>query len=342
MAHKDIVVIGGSAGSLQPLQSILSSLPWDFQSSTFVVLHTTEDSPRLLPDILNRHSKVPVMYAVHNAQILPSRVYVAPAGQRHLLIDRGKIRMEAGPRENHSRPAIDAMFRSASYAYGSQVIGVVLSGNLDDGAAGLASIKNRAGLAIVQHPEDSVAPSMPVSAIESTSIDFILPAEQIGPKLIELASLEVSEKLQPISIGERAMPSTGQTYACPECGGVLEEMRESGLMRFRCRVGHQYSPESLMWDQTEAVERALWAAIRSMEEQAEFADRMSESSRQKRRTGLASRFTDKAESSRENAAILRELLQRTADEVFEIPLQESARSVDDPSIGTAHERTGTD
>ena len=341
MANKDIVVIGGSAGALQVLQGILSSLPWDFQPAIFVVLHTTEDSPRLLPDILNRHSKLPVMYAVHNAPILPSRVYVAPAGQRHMLLDRGKIRLESGPRENHCRPAIDALFRSASYAYGNQVIGIVLSGNLDDGSAGLASIKIRGGLAIVQDPEDAMAASMPASAMENVEVDFVLPAEQIGPKLVGLTPMTVPDRPQPISIGEKPMSSTGQTYACPECGGVLEDMCENDMTRFRCRVGHLYSPESLMADQTEAVERALWAAIRSMEEQAELSDRLAENSRQKRRAGLAMRFDGKAESSRENASILRESLQKTAADVFEVPLQEGARTID-PGVGTAQERTGTD
>src|SRR5436190_12037224 len=311
MAQKDIVVIGGSAGALQVLQTVLSSLPWDFQPAIFVTLHTNEDSPRLLPDILNRHSKLPVMYAVHNAPILPSRVYVAPAGQRHMLLDRSKIRLESGPRENHCRPAIDALFRSASYAYGNQVIGIVLSGNLDDGSAGLASIKVRGGLAIVQNPEDAVAPSMPANAMEATEVDFVLPAEQIGPKLVELAHMAMPDRPQPISFGDRSMRSTGQTYACPECGGVLEEMPENNMTRFRCRVGHLYSPDSLMADQTEAVERALWAAIRSMEEQAELSDRLADNSRQKQRSGLASRFNDKAESSRENASVLRDLLQKT-------------------------------
>ena len=334
MAHRDIVVIGGSAGSLQVLQAILSALPWDFPAAVFVVLHTTEDSPRLLPEILNRSSKLPVMYAVHNAEILPSRVFVAPSGHRHMLLDRGKVRLEPGPRENRSRPAVDALFRSASYAYGAQVIGVVLTGNLDDGSAGLLAIKNRGGLAIVQDPDDAEAPSMPASAIETTQIDFVLPAPQIGPKLIELASTETAERVRTISMGEGSMSATGQTYACPECGGVLEEAKESGMLRFRCRVGHIYSPESLLADQTEAVERALWAAVRSMEEQAEFSDRLANNSMQKKRPRLARRFEEKAGTSRENANVLRDLLERTSDEVFEIPLEDGTPEHE--------ERTGTD
>jgi two-component system chemotaxis response regulator CheB len=298
------------------------------------VLHTTQDSPGLIPEILNRNSKVPVMYAVHNAPILPSRVYIAPAGQRHMLIDKGKVRLEPGPRENRARPSIDTLFRSASYAYGSQVIGVLLSGNLDDGTAGLLAVKNRGGLAIVQDPDEAVAPSMPANAIQAVDIDYVLPAEQIGPKLVELAPTQGAEKIQVIPNGDKNMSATGQTYACPECGGVLEEAKEGGMLRFRCRVGHLYSPESLMADQTLAVEKALWAAIRSMEEQAEFSDRLADSSRRKKRPRLARRFADKAQGNRENASILRELLLKTVDEVLEVPLEDSSSEYED--------RTGTD
>ena len=328
MAYRDIIVIGGSAGSLQVLQTVLPALPWDFPAAVFIVLHTTEDSPGLIPEILNRSSKLPVMYAVDHAQILPSRVYIAPASQRHMLLDRGKIRLQPGPRENRCRPSIDALFRSASYAYGNQVVGVVLSGNLDDGSAGLLAIKNRSGIAMVQDPDEAIAPSMPASAIEATDVDFILSAEQIGPKLVGLASTESSEKIYPIPHGDRSMEATGQTYDCPECGGVLQETKEGGMLRFRCRVGHVYSPQSLLADQTEAVERALWAAIRSMEEQAEFSDRLAGSSRNKQRTRLAKRFAEKADANRENANILRDLLQKTSDRVLEVPLKEGSSDFD--------------
>ncbi len=321
MAHRDIIVIGGSTGSLQVLQTILRAFPRDFQAAVFIALHTTQDSLGLIPNILNHYTKLPVMYAVHDAPILPSRIYIAPAGQRHMLLDRGKVRLEPGPRENLARPSIDALFRSASYAYRSQVIGVVVSGNLDDGSAGLLAIKNRGGIAIVQDPEEAHAPSMPASAMESTGVDFVLPTERIGPTLVELASTQGTDKLQVIADGERNMAATEQPYSCPECGGVLEETKEGGMLRFRCRVGHQYSPESLLADQTMAVEKALWAAVRSMEEQAEFSDRLADATRKKNQRHLTQRFADKAQASRDNANILRELLRRTADDVLEVPLE---------------------
>lgn len=334
MAPRDIIVIGGSAGGLQVLQTILPALPCDFPASVFVVLHTTPDSPGLLPEILNRNSKVPVMYAVHNAPILPSRVYIAPAGQRHMLIDKGKVRLVPGPRENRARPSVDTLFRSAAYAYGSQVIGAVLSGNLDDGTAGLLSIKSRGGLAIVQDPDEAIAPSMPANAIRAVEVDHVLPAEPMGPKFVELAPTQSAEKVQVIPNGDKNMSATGQTYSCPECGGVLEEAKEGGMLRFRCRVGHLYCPDSLMADQTMAVEEALWAAIRNMEEQAEFSDRLADSSRRKKRPRLARRFADKAQGNRENANILRGLLLKTGDEVLEMPLEDPRTEYED--------RTGTD
>jgi len=318
MRQHDIVVMGASAGGIGAFETILSSFPWDLKASTFVVLHTTEDSPGLLPEILNRSSKLPVLYAQNNAQVLPGRVYVAPGGAHHMTLDRGKVRLLPGPRENRHRPSIDSLFRSASIAYGQRVIGVVLTGNLDDGSAGLADIKKRGGIAIVQDPEDAVAPSMPASAVESTQVDFTLPAAEIGPKLIELVGASTETKPELVSQTSN-IERTGQTYSCPECNGVLQEVEEGKLVRFRCRVGHIYSPESLHADQNVAVEKALWAAIRALEEHAEFSQRLSSRSLSKKRPRLASRFRDKAEASREDATVLRELLERSGEAVLDLP-----------------------
>lgn len=319
MAHRDIVVIGASAGGIEALRSILSALPWDFQASLFVVVHTSEDSPGLLPEILNRKSKLPVLYAVHQAPVLPARVYVAPAGRAHMILDRGTIRLQQGPRENRNRPSIDALFRSAAYVYDGRVIGVVLSGNLDDGTAGLAEIKMRGGFAIVQEPKEAVAPSMPSSAIENTEVDLVLPTDQIGPKLVELTQRETSEEVLPISMSRKNTSAEGQLYGCPECGGVLEEIEGESTLRFRCRVGHAYSPESLLADQNVEVERALWEAIRTLEEQADFADRLASGSRRKKRSRLAARFSEKAKANRENAGLLRDLLHRATEQTLVVP-----------------------
>jgi two-component system, chemotaxis family, protein-glutamate methylesterase/glutaminase len=331
MAHRDIIVIGASAGGIDVIQTILASLPWDFQASLFIVLHTSEDSPGVLPEILNRSSKLPVIYGFHNAEILPGRIYLAPGGAYHLMVERGKLRLWPGPRENRHRPAIDPLFRSAAIAYGSRVVGVILTGNLDDGSAGLAFIKERGGTAIVQDPNDAVASSMPESAIASTDIDFVLPASEIGPKLVSVAS-EHAERGPELLNHSRSVKPTGQTYSCPQCNGVLEEVEEGDLVRFRCRVGHIYSPESLHADQNLAVEKALWAAIRALEEHAEFSNRLASRSMMNKRPRLANRFKEKSEASREDAMVLRELLEKSAEPVIEMP-----KELDSPD-----ERTGTD
>jgi two-component system chemotaxis response regulator CheB len=325
MPARDIIVMGASAGGIETLETILSSLPWDLKASIFVVLHTTEDSPGLLPEILNRSTKVPVLFAVHKAPILPGRVYVAPGGARHLVVDRKTVRLVPGPRENRHRPSIDALFRSAAVAYGARVIGVVVTGNLDDGVAGLAEIKNRGGIALVQEPEDAIAPSMPASAIESVRVDFVLPAAEIGPQLVSLVSEGVQAKPELVADAKSLKP-TGQTYSCPECDGVLEEIEEieeGEPVRFRCRVGHAYSPESLHADQNQALERALWAAIRALEEHAEFSNRLA-SRFAKKSSHLARRYSKKAEISREDAVVLRELLDWSSDPLLEREALESS------------------
>ena len=330
MAH-DIIVMGASVGGIDALKTILASLPWDLKASAFVVLHTTEDSPGLLPNILNRGSKIPVLYAAHEMQILPGRVYVAPGGTHHLILERGNVRLWPGPRENRHRPSIDTLFRSAAVAYGARVIGVVLTGNLDDGSAGLADVKKRGGIAIVQDPEDAIAPSMPIAALESTNVDFSLPVAEIGRKLVELVG--TGTKPRPELVSEtQDMQRTGQTYSCPECNGVLEEVEEGELVRFRCRVGHIYSPESLHADQNVAVEKALWAAIRSLEEHAEFSSRLASRSISNKRPRLATRFREKAEASRGDASVLRELLERSSEPVLDLPQE----------MQVPEERTGTD
>src|SRR5436190_8056116 len=320
MAGRDIIVMGASAGGISALRTILSSLPWDLRASIFIVLHSTEDSPGFLPEIRNRKSKLPVLYSVHDAPVLPGRVYIARPGITHMVLERGRVRLVPGPRENRHRPSVDALFRTAAVAYGSRVVGVVLTGNLDDGSLGLAEIKQRGGMAIVQDPADAQAPSMPMSALENVDVDFTLSAAEIGARLVEL----VSEIPQPgvVEFPLQAFEATGQPYSCPECDGVLEEVEEGGMVRFRCRVGHVYSPESLHADMNVSVERALWTAIRVLEEHADFSARLAARFVRKERQSLADRFSDKSKVSMEDASVLRNLLVRSAQEVLEEPEQE--------------------
>lgn len=320
MARHDIIVIGASAGGIKALDAVFRSLPATLRASVFVVLHTSENGPGLLPQLFNRHSKLPALYAVDEMKVLPGRIYIAPPEPRHMLLRRNKIKLEFGPRENRHRPSVDALFRSAATAYGPRVVGVVLSGNLDDGTAGLAYIKERGGLAIAQDPEEALTPSMPRNAIEDVKIDHILPAAEIGLLLARLAADETESSVE--TVNENAvLVKTGVSYTCPECNGVLTEIQEASLVRFRCRVGHTYSPENLHEAQATAVEQALWAAIRYLEEHAEFSQRLATRSEKAHRQALAQRFAEKAKAGRENAKVLRELLEQTSEDLESSPEQ---------------------
>lgn len=316
MPQRDIVVVGASAGGFTTLQTILSALPLHFPASLFVVIHTAETSPGVVPSVLNRSSAIPVLYASHGMPIYSSRVYVAPPSM-HMTVSRGRVELSAGPRENRHRPSVDVLFRSAANAYGPRVIGVVLSGYLNDGSMGLQFIKKHGGTAIVQDPDDAVAASMPLQALEKSDCDFVLPASEIGPKLVELVDsagpklhLSQPEKKHPSS--ERETPAE---YSCPDCGGVLRETTEGELTRYLCRVGHGYAPEALLEAQWDHIEAALWAGIRSLEEHADFSDRLAQ-----RLSGnkFSERLSERARAARENARVLHELIEQQIVENTEI------------------------
>ncbi|MHB8597769.1 MAG: chemotaxis protein CheB [Ktedonobacteraceae bacterium] len=186
MPEHDIIVIGASAGGVEALITLTATLPPNLQAAVFIVLHIPAQSPSMLPDILNRAGSLKVVSATDNAKIEYGHIYVAPP-DFHLLVESEHIRVVSGPRENRHRPAIDPLFRSAASAYGSRVMGVILTGSLDDGTAGLQAIKRCGGLAIVQDPQDALFPSMPLSALANVQVDYTLPLAQIGPLLGNLS-----------------------------------------------------------------------------------------------------------------------------------------------------------
>lgn len=239
-----IVVIGASAGGLEALLAIVPALPDDFPAPVCVVLHTAPNSPGRLATVLGRRTPLPVEYAADGAPLRAGHVYVAPA-DHHLLVARGVLRLTRGPRENRQRPAVDSLFRSAAYAYGSGAVGVVLTGALDDGAAGLWTIKDRGGVAIVQDPSEALFPSMPDSAREYVDVDHVEPLARIGPLLARLVGHEpptergrsVSKELEmldAISLGDEALErgilemGPGTPFTCPDCSAMLEGTGDPG------------------------------------------------------------------------------------------------------------------
>ena len=303
-----VIAIGGSVGSIQAVNTLLASLPTDFPAAILVVIHTSEQSPGLLPQIFSRHSRLPVAPAAH-LPLEAGKVYVAIPG-KHLIVTPDELHITDGPRENRNRPAIDPMLRSVAKAYRERAIGVVLSGYLDDGTAGLAAIKYYGGIAVVQDPDDAQAPSMPLSARTNVDVDHVVTLIHLPELLGRLVATPAPPELKLSAEGaedtaDRVLPSV---YTCPECHGTLWEVHTAGILRFECRVGHTYSSESMLVDQTEASERALWAALRSLEEGAQLARRLMQRALELKQPYGVERFRQRAEAAEEHIRVLHRLL----------------------------------
>ena len=290
-----------------------------------IVLHLPTHATSVLPNILKRAGKLPTCHPQDNQEISPGCIYIAPPDY-HLLVKPGYLSLVRGPRENNHRPAIDPLFRSAARAYGKRVIGVVLTGVLDDGTAGLQAVKMRGGVAIVQSPDDAVYPGMPRSAVENVeNIDYILPLSEIPAVLVELANNSIeAEAEQPVShemeietdlvdmdvetLSNDDRAGKPSTLACPDCGGILWELEQKNLLRFRCRIGHAYSLESLLAKQSDALEDALWFALRALEEKASLSRRMAKRMRDRNQNLAAQRLQEQAEDAVARANVIRETL----------------------------------
>jgi two-component system, chemotaxis family, protein-glutamate methylesterase/glutaminase len=308
MQGHDIVVIGGSAGGVEAIQQIVGSFPANLQAAVFVVIHTSPGFDSALPQILSKKTSLKATHAIHGEPIEMGRIYVAPP-DNHILLRPGYLAVQRGPKENGSRPAVDPLFRSASIAYGPRVIAVVVSGHLDCGTAGLVSVKARGGIAIVQHPDEAQAADMPRSAIDHVAVDHVLPVAEIGPAIVQLTRKPVSAAapLPPSSAAllevEGEEPGLRSDVVCPICQGSLTEGQLAGVTSFRCHVGHAFSSAALIAEQAESLERALWAAVRALEESSRMAMRMATVG-----SGLGSRFEEKARTQMHHADMVRRML----------------------------------
>ncbi len=304
----DIVVIGASAGGIEALKQITSHLAPDLDAAIFVVVHVSPDSSGLLPNILNRHSKIPAHQAEDGEAIRPGRIYVA-APDRHLLLERDEVRVVNGPRHNRHRPAIDLLFRTAARHFGERVVGVVLTGFLDDGSSGLLAIHNAGVATIVQSPDDAEVASMPKNALEQVEPDYCVPLVEIANIINRLAGAEAKPMVRRSNHKKEAQKKRTQTpFTCPDCHGTIWEVEENGDIRYECRVGHSYSPEGIFQANDEDVERSLWIALRSLEESAALERRLAETAQKRGRTHAYKRFAERANERIHHAGVLRELL----------------------------------
>lgn len=345
----DLIVIGASSGGVEALLRVIPQLPRNLPATVCIVVHSSPDGPGLLASILDRRSQLPVAYATDGAPIEPGRVYLAPPDQ-HLIVEQGQLRVTRGPRENRHRPAVDVLFRSAALAYGPRAVGAVLTGAMNDGTAGLLAIKRRGGVAIVQDPAEALFSGMPGSAARNVAIDHCLSLAEIPATLVRLAN-EVAE-----AEGAYPMPAEmelenryaraehitpehdgklGEISAltCPECHGPLWEIRDETLVRFRCRTGHAFTAESMLAEQAEALEDALWLAVNTLEESALVSERLASEATERRHTHVAERFADRAREYKQRAGTIRRVIAEGDGKVDDITAAEDAAAHAAPADG---------
>ena len=330
----DIIVLGASAGGVEALAELVSRLPADLPAAIFVVLHVPAYGGSVMPSILTRRGFLPAAHPGREEVIQAGRIYVAPP-DHHLILEEGTVRLTRGPAENGHRPAVDTLFRSAARSYGTRVLGAVLSGTLDDGTAGLQAIKKRGGIALVQDPEEALFAGMPQSAIENVAVDYVQSVADLAETLVRLVhepvpaegnfmpssksqdelgksqnEIEKEVKVAELDMEAIETPREGKpsAFSCPDCHGVLWEVEEGELVRFRCRVGHAFSPDSLLASQSDSLEEALWVALRALEESAALAERLRERASDRGHTLAARRFAEQVEDAHQRAEIIRQAL----------------------------------
>jgi two-component system, chemotaxis family, protein-glutamate methylesterase/glutaminase len=334
MAEYDVVVVGASAGGVETLIKLIEKLPKAFPAPVLIVQHLSPHRPSTLPYILGRVSKLPVVAATNLQRIEPGRIYVAPP-DRHLIIEDDHLKVIRGPKENFSRPSVDVLFRSAAVVFGPRVIGIILSGGLGDGASGLHAIKSAGGVAIIQDPNEALYPSMPLAAAQEVRIDSILPVTKIADELVKLTNKPLTnmkkkkstkkqakknlakKELKQSKLDEDQLDKEGQygtpsVYSCPDCKGVLWEIKDGDLIRFRCRTGHGYLPEVLSERQSDNIESSLWAAMTALEEKSSLSQRLAQKFTDMGDVRAASRFRQKSQDSLSKAEVIRQIL--TKDE----------------------------
>lgn len=261
---RDIIVIGASSGGIEALKELTGGLPAEFAASVFIVLHMLPTASSILPQILARGSPLPVSFAQDKEPIRTGRIYIAPPNY-HLLIEHNHLHVTSGPREHFSRPSINPLFRSAAYAYQDRVIGIILTGQLDDGAAGLWEIKRHGGVAVVQNPAEALYPSMPLNALKNVEVDHTVDVRDMS---VLLSRLILEDGRMQQGLLEKEQEGSAVEITCPDCRGSLKQYRFGSITEYRCRVGHAHSPLSIVNTHRATQERALWAAVVALEEGA--------------------------------------------------------------------------
>lgn len=320
-----LFVVGASAGGVQALQQLAAALPADFSAPLLVVLHIGSH-PSILPQLLCAAGPLPARHAVQGQPLHSGCITVAPP-DHHMLVVGDTIQLTRGPKEHHARPAIDPLFLSAALSHGTGVVGVVLTGSLDDGTPGLQAIKQAGGVTVVQNPSDALEPSMPLSALRHVEVDHCVSLAELPKLLCSLADLPVTaEPNRPLPALQHelsitlttgnamehlhALGATPSTFACPDCHGDLWELSHCRPLRYRCHTGHAFTLRTLQQALSAAADDAVWNALRALQEKALVQQRMARLYREAGDLAWAERMDTAAKAANEQAALLRNLLEQ--------------------------------
>ena len=323
MTKPDIIVVGASAGGVQALTEFVTCLPASFNGSIFIVLHIPAYSPSSLPLILSRCNSFNAIHPKDGEEIQERTIYIAPP-DHHLLMDDKKVLVKKGPKENRFRPSIDALFRSAAYSFGPRVIGIILSGVLDDGSSGMWTVKRLGGVTIVQDALEAMHPQMPVNVQEFVDVDYSLPiadmckviehiqntpvmdnkppTEKIDNELLEI-EIKIAGQYNAFDMG---IINKGEltSFTCPECHGALVRLVEGNIIRFRCHTGHAFTASALLAEITETIEKSLWNSIRALEECTLLLSKLKENFTKEGNTNAAAFFATVEKEQREGARLI--------------------------------------
>ncbi|MEX6689799.1 chemotaxis protein CheB [Danxiaibacter flavus] len=326
MAKKNIIVIGASAGGYDALLKLLGGLQEDIDAAIFIVWHMSPEIKGFLPNAINKVTKLIAANATDREAITTGHIYVAPP-DRHLIVEHGRMRITKGPKENRFRPAVDPLFRSAAYSYGPRVIGIILSGALDDGTAGLWAIKEQGGTAIVQDPNEAEVKSMPENALQQVNVDYCLPVSEMPELLYRLTQESAAvdngnQTINPIMEREVQIATEGEAaltnvtpigvptnITCPECSGVLSAIIENDRVRYRCHTGHAFSADSLLASVGETIEKNLWQVVRSIKESIFLLNHIGDHFAEANNPRLAALYFNKSKEASKRVKLVQQALQ---------------------------------